>query len=144
MFSTLFLVIGHLFKSKDIMKKNLNIFSSSVKEINEKNISDAMWKNYGMTFIEYAFLNQFKKKNSHMIIKGEDNLRLVEKNAKPVIFISGHFANFELMSMEITKKNIPLATIYRPLNNFFLNPFMEYLRKKFVCNNQIKNGRLGV
>ena len=69
-FSTLFLLIGPLFKSKDIMKKNLNIFSSSVKEINEKNISDAMWKNYGMTFIEYAFLNQFKKKNSHMIIKG--------------------------------------------------------------------------
>ena len=96
-FSTLFLLIGPLFKSKDIMKKNLNIFSSSVKEINEKNISDAMWKNYGMTFIEYAFLNQFKKKNSHMIIKGEDNLRLVEKNAKPVIFISGHIANFELM-----------------------------------------------
>ena len=143
-FSTLFLLIGPLFKSKDIMKKNLNIFSSSVKEINEKNISDAMWKNYGMTFIEYAFLNQFKKKNSHMIIKGEDNLRLVEKNAKPVIFISGHFANFELMSMEITKKNIPLATIYRPLNNFFLNPFMEYLRKKYICKNQIKKGINGV
>ena len=48
---------------------------------------------------------------------------------KPVIFISGHFANFELMSMEITKKKINLATIYRPLNNFFLNPFMEHVRK---------------
>jgi KDO2-lipid IV(A) lauroyltransferase len=48
------------------------------------------------------------------------------------------------MSMEITKKNIPLATIYRPLNNFFLNPFMEYLRKKFVCKHQIKKGINGV
>ena len=35
------------------------------------------------------------------------------------------------MSMEITKMGIELATIYRPLNNFFLNPFMEYLRK--IC-----------
>ena len=42
------------------------------------------------------------------------------------------------MSMEITKQNILLATIYRPLNNYFLNPFMEYLRKKYVCKNQIK------
>ena len=66
------------------------------------------------------------------------------KENKPVIFISGHFANFELMSMEITKKNIQLATIYRPLNNFFLNPFMEYLRKKYVCKNQIKKGINGV
>tara|TARA_B100001996_G_C18463180_1_gene516956 strand:- start:273 stop:749 length:477 start_codon:yes stop_codon:yes gene_type:complete len=48
------------------------------------------------------------------------------------------------MSMEITKKKINLATIYRPLNNYFLNPFMEYLRVKFICNNQIKKGIGGV
>ena len=66
------------------------------------------------------------------------------QNNKPVIFVSGHFANFELMSMEITKKNINLATIYRPLNNFFLNPVMEYLRKKYVCKNQIKKGINGL
>ena len=58
--------------------------------------------------------------------------------------MSGHFANFELMSMEITKRNIKLATIYRPLNNIFLNPFMEFLRKKFICENQIKKGLNGV
>ena len=54
------------------------------------------------------------------------------------------FANFELMSMEITKRKIDLATIYRPLNNIFLNPFMEHLRKKYICKNQIKKGRAGV
>ena len=48
------------------------------------------------------------------------------------------------MSMEITKKNIKLATIYRPLNNIFFNPFMEYLRKKYICKNQIKKGINGV
>ena len=66
------------------------------------------------------------------------------QNNKPVIFVSGHFANFELMSMEITKKNVNLATIYRPLNNFFLNPVMEFLRKKYVCKNQIKKGINGL
>ena len=42
------------------------------------------------------------------------------------------------------KNNIELTTIYRPLNNIFLNPLMEYLRKKYVCNNQIKKGINGV
>jgi len=46
--------------------------------------------------------------------------------------------------MEITKNKIPLATIYRPLNNFFLNPFMEFVRRKYVCKNQIKKGINGV
>ena len=102
-----------------------------------------MWKNYGMTFVEYMFLGYFRKQSSHILIKGEDNL-LCLRNNNPVIFVSGHFANFELMSMEITKKKIKLATIYRPLNNIFLNPFMEYLRKKYICKNQIKKGINGV
>ena len=84
------------------------------------------------------------KNNSHINLIGEKNLFQVLQDQKPVIFISGHFANFELMSMEITKHNVSLATIYRPLNNFFLNPFMEYLRKKYVCKNQIKKGISGV
>jgi len=103
-----------------------------------------MWSNYGMTFIEYIFLNKFKTRNNHIKIFGEKILDDIFKKNKPVIFVSGHFANFELMSMEITKKKIDLATIYRPLNNFFLNPFMEYLRKKYVCKKQIKKGRIGV
>ena len=88
--------------------------------------------------------SDFRKKNNHMAIYGEDVLSNIIRKKKPVIFVSGHFANFELMSMEITKKNIKLATIYRPLNNFFLNPFMEYIRKKYVCENQIKKGLKGV
>jgi len=78
------------------------------------------------------------------MFKGEENLSETIMRKKPVIFVSGHFANFELMSMEITKKKIKLATIYRPLNNIFLNPFMEFLRKKYICKNQIKKGINGV
>ena len=102
-----------------------------------------MWKNYGMTFAEYMFLSYFQKQNSHISVKGENNLSSIRKG-RPVIFVSGHFANFELMSMEITKRNIKLATIYRPLNNIFLNPLMEYLRTKYVCKNQIRKGVTGV
>ena len=105
---------------------------------------DNMWRNYGMTFIEYIFLDYFRKNNNHVEIIGLNNISEQIEGGKPVIFVSGHFANFELMSMEITKKNINLATIYRPLNNFFLNPLMEFLRKKYVCKNQIKKGINGV
>ena len=143
-FSNLFLLFGSYFKSKKIIRKNLDIFSQNNPNIDQKKIVKAMWRNYGMTFIEYIYLNHFYKKNSHIILEGNEIIAEIIKDQKPVIFISGHFANFELMSMEITKKNIPLATIYRPLNNFFLNPFMEYLRKKYVCKNQIKKGINGV
>ena len=143
-FSFLFCKLGPLIKSKKIIIKNLNNFSNSLSDEEQNKIINGMWKNYGKTFIEYIFLNYFRKNNSHVTIIGEENLSQIYQKNKPVIFVSGHFANYELMSMEITKKNIPLATIYRPLNNIFLNPLMEYLRREFVCKNQIKKGLLGV
>ena len=144
LFSFIFRKIGPLIKSNNIIKKNLNIYSNKLSENEKKSIQLNMWSNYGKTFVEYIFLKKFKKDKSHIEIEGKQILDKIREDNKPVIFISGHFANFEFMSMEITKNKINLATIYRPLNNFFLNLFMEYLRKKYICNNQIKKGRLGV
>ena len=143
-FAFFFQKIGPIIRKKDIAEKNLNIFSNHLTDEEKEKIKSNMWSNYGMTFIEYIFLNKFRKEQAHINIKGIKILDEIFKSNKPVIFISGHFANFELMSMEITKQKIKLATIYRPLNNFFLNPFMEYVRKKYVCKNQIKKGRGGV
>ena len=142
-FSFLFSFLGPFFKSNKVIKNNLKNFSQNMPELKQKEITNNMWKNYGMTFIEYIFLDFFHKE-SQVELSGETKLTTSTDDDKPIIFISGHFANFELMSMEITKKNKNLATIYRPLNNFFLNPFMEYLRKKYICKNQIKKGINGV
>ena len=142
--SFLFRKIGPIIRSNNTVIKNINNFKKNISLQEQQKIISNMWSNYGMTFVEYIFLNKFKKGNSHIEIKNETILRQIEKNKKPVIFISGHFANFELMSMEITKNKINLATIYRPLNNLFLNPLMEYLRKKYVCDKQIKKGLFGV
>ncbi len=144
LFAFLFSVIGPIFRSREIIDKNIDIFSSKASNINKQKISSQMWKNYGMTFIEYIFLKKFRFNESHIKIKGKENIYENLKNNKPVIFVSGHFANFELMAMEITKMNIKLASIYRPLNNKFLNPFMEHIREKYVCNKQIKKGINGV
>ena len=144
LFGYIFKKLGPVFKSKKIITQNLKIFSDNISKNEIEKISFEMWENYGKTFIEYIFLNTFKKNSDHINIKNKKALDEILKKNKPVIFISGHFANYELMSMELTKKNIKLETIYRPLNNPFLNPFMEYLRKKYVCKNQIQKGIKGV
>ena len=142
-FAFLFKRLGPLFRSKSIIEKNLTNFDSNLTNEQRKNIISSMWENYGITFIEYIFLSLFKEKNDLVEVTRSDILKKISSN-KPVIFVSGHFSNFELMSMEITKRKVKLATIYRPLNNFFLNPLMEYIRKKYVCKNQIKKGIGGV
>ena len=143
-FSFLFNKVGPLIKSEQTIDNNLEKFLGSYNDDEKRKIKLKMWGNYGKTFVEYLYLKKFKNYNSHIKIKGGQILDKIQRSNKPVIFVSGHFANFELMSIELMKKKINLATIYRPLNNYFLNPFMESIRKRYICPNQIKKGLAGV
>ena len=103
-FAFLFKRLGPLFKSKSIIEKNLTNFNSNLTNEQRENIMSSMWENYGITFIEYIFLKLFKEKNDLVEVTRSDILNKISSN-KPVIFVSGHFSNFELMSMIITKIN---------------------------------------
>ena len=139
--------IGPFFKSRHIINENLDRALIDNSDSTKKEIISKMWSNYAMTFVEYLYLKRFKMnilKNSEVTIKGKNIIDQIKIKKKPVIFISGHFANFELMSMYLVQSEVKLATIYRPLNNYFLNPLMEFLRRSHVCNNQIKKGLAGI
>ena len=140
-------LIGPLFRSKNIIKQNIKTGLGEIDKKRQYEIINDMWSNIGRTFAEYVFLKDFKFNTtnySHMKINGAKHLDEIKKNNEPVIFYSAHFANFELMAMELDKFGIKFAAIYRPLNNFFLNPLMEYLRMKYICPNQIPKGRKGM
>jgi len=140
-------LIGPLFRSKNIIKQNIRTGLGEIDQKKESEIINDMWSNIGRTFAEYVFLKDFKFDRTnfdHMKINGMNYLDEIKKNNETVIFYSGHFANFELMAMELDKSGVKCAAIYRPLNNFFLNPLMEYIRMKFICPNQIPKGRMGM
>ena len=137
--------IGPLFRSRHKIQENLKNSNISNSEKDIKIIINNMWGNYGRILSEYVYLKQFRedKLNEFIEIKGLDILNKIKKNNEQVIFISGHFNNFELMAMYIEKFGIDLAAIYRPLNNKFLNPLMEKIREKYICKKQVKKGVSG-
>ena len=142
----LFEFFGPLFRSKEVIKSNIQraIPKIDLKKMN--NIKKDMWNNYGRTLSEYMFLKNFRNNNfnSSINIEGKEILEQIKHEKVPVIFVSGHFSNFELMAMQIEKSGINLAAIYRPLNNIFLNVLMEKMRKKYICKKQIKKGTGGI
>ena len=136
---------GPFFRSKKIIKNNLIKFDNSLTPEEITNISKEMWGNYGRILSEYPFISSFRKGDLDEYIKIENKEKLEEiKKGQPVVFISAHFSNFELMAMAIEKAGVNLSAIYRPLNNKMINSIMEPLRKKYICKNQIKKGINGV
>jgi KDO2-lipid IV(A) lauroyltransferase len=134
----IFKIIGPLLRNKNKIKSNIQIAIPNIKKNKEKEIINKMWCNYGRVFAEYMHLKKLRDNNFEYIkINNVNRLEELRKKNKPILFFSGHFANFELLAMIIEEKKFQVSAIYRPLNNFFLNPLMEYLRKKYLCNDQI-------
>ena len=138
----LFEIIGPLFRSKKLILSNINKAFPDIDLKNSNRISKQMWNNYGRVFAEYMFIKDFRigRLNKNIEIDGQEILEDIKKRNQQVVFISGHFSNFELMAMHLEKTGINLSAIYRPLNNNFLNKIMVNIRKKFICKHQIKKG----
>ena len=138
-------LIGPFFRSKKLIENNIRKAIPNLDSKELKKIVNNMWGNYGRILSEYVFIKDFRESKSENIIQveGQEILDQIKKDKEPVIFISGHFNNFELMAMHIEKSGINLAAIYRPLNNKFLNFVMEKIRESYICKKQIKKGISG-
>ena len=138
----IFQFIGPFFRPKQIIHSNIKKGIPDISSKNLENITKLMWNNYGRLFAEYMFIKDFRygKLSEKIEIEGQDILDEIKQSKRQVIFVSGHFSNFELMAMYLEKTGIKLSTIYRPLNNVFLNGIMEKIREKFICKYQIKKG----
>ena len=140
--NNIFKYIGPFFRSKKVINTNILKAFPNLNDYDIKKITNDMWSNYGRILSEYVFIKDFRNSqlNNNIEIIGQEILEKIKKENKPVIFISGHFSNFELMAMHIEKTGINLSAIYRPLNNIFLNKIMERIRKNYICKYQIKKG----
>ncbi len=138
----IFQIIGPLFRSKKLIYSNIKKAFPNINQNELNEIYSSMWNNYGRVFAEYMFIKKFRhdRLSDNIIVKGREILENIKRNKQRVVFISGHFSNFELMAMQIEKMGIRVAAIYRPLNNIFLNRIMEKLRKNYICKFQIKKG----
>ena len=137
-----FQMIGPLFRSKRLIYSNIKKALPNINQNELNEIYTSMWNNYGRVFAEYMFIKKFRQDrlSSNIVIEGGEILENIKRNKQRVVFISGHFSNFELMAMQIEKMGIKVAAIYRPLNNIFLNQIMEKIRKNYICKFQIKKG----
>ena len=137
---------GPLFRKRTIAKKNILIAFPNFNEKSINEMIDRMWKNIGRIFGEYIHVNKFSiidNNKKKIVFTNRNNMEILKKNNKPIVFFSGHFANFELMAKCLQELGFDIGAIYRPLNNIFLNPIMEFIRKKYICPIQIEKGSNG-
>ena len=138
-------IFGPLIIKKKLIKNNILKALPNIDEKKINLIQKNMWNSYGRILSEYVFLKELKSDNfkKNIIVEGQEVLDKIRDSKKPVIFVSGHFSNYELMTLQIVKTNIPLSAVYRPLNNFFMRMVQDKIRNKYISKNYVPKGVTG-
>lgn len=110
----------------------------------ERIVAD-MWENLGRTVSEYAHLDTFARADqAHRLeLVGDEIMTRLHDEGRAAMFVSGHFANWELMPLAITRAGYAGGEVYRHANNPFVNEWILALRRRAIMPTQIPKGPAG-
>ena len=128
----IFKLIGPKTKIQNIVKKNLlQVFPNTELTFLSKE-SQKNWFKIGKTFFELFILPKIINSKNRILIEGKENIKNIVENSEKVIFIGIHQSNWEILLPTIDKMGIPVAGIYRHINNPYINNLILKIRKKCI------------
>ncbi|HET7334511.1 MAG TPA: lysophospholipid acyltransferase family protein [Rhizomicrobium sp.] len=126
-------------------RKNLAAAFPEKSKTEIDKIIKEMWDNLGRTIAEYAHLDKFSihGKNPRLEISNLDIAPELLSRNKGIIFVSGHFANWETMPFAAVQYGLEGGEVYRPVNNPFIDRWLVRQRQANGPKDQIAKGPLG-
>lgn len=104
-----------------------------------------VWENLGRVAAEYAHLDAFSTdgEDPRIISDGVDDILHVFENPGRAVFVSGHFANWEISGITANQLGLPFAVVYRALNNPLIDEAIIAKRAAVTTRRQIPKGAAG-
>jgi Kdo2-lipid IVA lauroyltransferase/acyltransferase len=102
------------------------------KSDDERNeIRGIMWDNLGRVVGEYPHLDRFSPKGEDPRISYSlpDGMTVADLMGKPLMFLSGHFANWEMMPILAHQVGLDTAAVVRPPNNPYVAQWVADRRR---------------
>jgi KDO2-lipid IV(A) lauroyltransferase len=126
-------------------EQNLHACFQEMNDAQIAAIIREMWDNLGRTAFEYAHLDRFRfyENDSRVTVRGMEHVDQVIEAGKGAIFVSGHFANWELLSAGLVQRGLPVMTVYRAASNPLADEIITALRSKMGTPNQAPKGPAG-
>ncbi|MEW6215680.1 MAG: lysophospholipid acyltransferase family protein [Nitrospirota bacterium] len=107
-------------------------------------IARETFKNLGKSFVEIIkiYYGLGKKIIDSVDIEGIENFNRAKSKGKGVLFLTGHCGNWELMAITTSVKLSDIAIIARPIDNPYINKFIENARQRYGNTVIYKQGAL--
>lgn len=104
-----------------------------------------MWDNLGRTVAEYPHLYKISMNgpNPRIEVTHVERSDAAMDAGKGVLFFSGHFGNWEVMPAAAAQRGYDGGTVYRPVNNPFVDRWIVKQRMKAGSKEMITKGPQG-
>ena len=114
--------LGKISRERHIAADNLRQALPHIPEAEQKIILDKCWAQLGRVVGEFPHMDKIAREaDTRVVIEGAEHVKAALPNGGPAMFVSGHFANWELMMLGIQRLVGKTGSLYRRANN----PYME-------------------
>ncbi len=117
--AALFKALGPRTRTHHIARVNMQIAFPEAHRREIDQLLVRMWDNFGRLAGEFPNTHLFDLTpgTGHVEVEGREYVEAVKASGKPAIFISGHFANWELMAAVLCRDLPGTRVTYRHANN---------------------------
>jgi KDO2-lipid IV(A) lauroyltransferase len=125
---------------------NLRLIFPEWDDERRKEVLAGVWENLGRMAAEFAHLDKFDPSdpNGRLEFAGAEHFVATGFSGKPVIFVSGHFANWEIMTVALQHTGLKFGLVYRAANNPLVDELIIKTRGKSMSRVQVPKGDRGV
>lgn len=124
--------VAPLFSQNKTVKRNLALAFPDLSEEARERLAAESWQSVGRTAGELPHLPRIPPYGGERVeVEGAEHLDAVEASDKGAVFVSGHFANWEVMAAVICNRPVDCLVTYRALNNPHIDRKLNKVRHDY-------------
>jgi KDO2-lipid IV(A) lauroyltransferase len=123
--------IGPLTRQHRAASRNLRLAFPDLDEPARARLLRDQWDNVGRTFAEFPIVDRLTATSGRVEVVGAERLAAIAASGRPVVFVSGHFSNWEVMPATIVAAAVTCDMTYRAANNPYVDARIKESRRRY-------------
>jgi KDO2-lipid IV(A) lauroyltransferase len=129
-----FRLFGPLSGAHRTALRNLRLAFPDWTEAERRRMALRQWENVGRVLFEFFMMDRIMADPDRVELVGKEKLDAIVASGRPVVFVSGHFANWEVMAATKRIAGIEGVLAYRGANNPYIDARMRESRRRYGVN----------
>jgi Kdo2-lipid IVA lauroyltransferase/acyltransferase len=127
----IFRKFGPLTGSHRVAERNLRLAFPDADDRKIAELLAAQWAELGRTLAEFPLMDRIVNDPSRISVTGVTRLEEIAAGETPVVFVSGHFSQFEAMAAAIVRAGVTCQITYRAMNNPYVDARVRKSRFRY-------------